>query len=176
MQALRDHIDLRQRASGCRSFQGAREALLRSIPALRGKLGLAEMILNQRDIGQRCRGRFEISERLGCISPQIEDPAVGVLERGHIRPAQPPGHGIGPGKIGRIARRPRRRQQAREIVGHRDRARIPGIKRLVIGPGRSEIARALLEPRPREEQRAVLRGSRDAHLEHLGRSSIVRAL
>ena len=114
-------------------------------PALERMLGLGEVELHQRIVGERCGGRGEQPERLEAVAAAVQDPAVGVLELRHARAAQPAGDGVGALealRVGAIAG-----DQAREVVGDHLRGVVAVVDRLVEGDGAVDVALALQEPR-----------------------------
>ena len=87
------------------------------------------MKLHQRVIGQAQGCRLQIGQGLGKIAPAVFDPAIGVLKRRNLQPAQPAGHGKGPFERGGIIAV--RGNHAGQVVGKDHIAAVAGIKCLV---------------------------------------------
>ena len=97
------------------------------------------MELGQGVIGQTGGGGFQIGQGLIVVAVAMRDPAIGILKRRHIRAFQPPRNRGGAGQpFGVIAVGG---DQAGQVVGEDDIARIRRIHRFIGGDGPIHIPR-----------------------------------
>ena len=154
-----------QRAAGRGGGQRPVVARPRRVEALERELGLGAVELHLGVAGHRLGGRAEVVERLGRVAAQVQDPAVGVLERRHVRAAQPPGDaegalealGVGPGGGDAGSRgcwRPPARRCRGRRAPRRARSRPRGRPRPRRGPALGEHQLGVAGARARARRRA----------------------
>src|SRR6056297_1121754 len=97
------------------------------------------MVMHDRVCGQAFRGGHEVVERRLTLTAKVEDPAVSILKRGHIRPAQATRDGEGALDALCVVATPGR-QKAREVVGDDGGARVDLVEGLVDRDGTVDLA------------------------------------